>query len=419
MNEDNTVSDKERSLQGDTSASSTNTPLKTRNGIILMPQPSDDPNDPLNWSPYRKRAAITTIAYLALVSYVAVTTLVPATLDLAKQFGVSKATAIYLGSTPVALYGVAPWLWSPLSHVIGRRPVLILSNIIAIVGTVVAATSKSYGSCMAGRVILGAGGSAFWTLGPATIGDIFFRHEKGKMIGITSIAIVVSPFVGSIVGGAILHDESLGWPATQWIPVIFLGVGLIAQIFTLPETIYIRDRPESTFAADGVKAKSSLWSRYGVNIPKRSGEKHQGFLFVATRPFVLFKYPAVILSSIWFGIAYMMHVGITSEIPLMFIPKYGFTELEVGLSAFSGLIGCLIGEAWAGPSIDMIAQRALKQGREWKPEMRLKAIWPALIAVPGGLIMFGVGIQFSDHWITPLIGQAFYIFGIEVGTTVL
>jgi hypothetical protein len=23
--------------------------LKTRDGIVLMPQPSDDPNDPLNW----------------------------------------------------------------------------------------------------------------------------------------------------------------------------------------------------------------------------------------------------------------------------------------------------------------------------------------------------------------------------------
>lgn len=29
--------------------------LKTRHGIILMPQPSDDPNDPLNWFVYTGR----------------------------------------------------------------------------------------------------------------------------------------------------------------------------------------------------------------------------------------------------------------------------------------------------------------------------------------------------------------------------
>ncbi len=33
----------------DASDSSINGALKMRDGIILMPQPSDDPNDPLNW----------------------------------------------------------------------------------------------------------------------------------------------------------------------------------------------------------------------------------------------------------------------------------------------------------------------------------------------------------------------------------
>lgn len=146
--------------------------LKMRDGIVLMPQPSDDPNDPLNWSWFRKHAAMFTISYLALVCYVAVTTLVTGTVPLAKSLHVSKSTAVYLGNTPVALYAVAPWLWSPLSHFIGRRPVLLMSNIIAIIGAVVVTTSKTYASCMVGRVILGAGGSAFWTLGPASIGDI-------------------------------------------------------------------------------------------------------------------------------------------------------------------------------------------------------------------------------------------------------
>lgn len=146
--------------------------LKMRDGIVLMPQPSDDPNDPLNWSWLSKHAATFTISYLALICYVAVTTLVTGTVPLAQSLHVSKSTAVYLGNTPVALYGVAPWLWSPLSHFIGRRPVLLMCNIIAIVGAVVVTTSKTYASCMVGRVILGAGGSAFWTLGPASIGDI-------------------------------------------------------------------------------------------------------------------------------------------------------------------------------------------------------------------------------------------------------
>jgi hypothetical protein len=226
----------------------------------------------------------------------------------------------------------------------------------------------------------------------------------------------VAPFAGGIIGGAIIDNKSLGWRWSQWISLIFMGAGLLAQIFFVPETIYIRD---SAFSS-GTPTKATLWSRYGIHIPKREGDKKHSFTFIATRPFVMFKFPAVTLASFWFGVAYMMHVGITAEIPLIFEPApYNFSVLDVGLSAFSGLIGALIGEAYAGPAIDFIAKRALKQGKEWRPEMRLNAIWPALVAAPAGLLMFGVSIQFGKSWVTPLVGQGIYIFGIEIGTTVM
>lgn len=199
-----------------------------------------------------------------------------------------------------------------------------------------------------------------------------------------------------------------------------MAAGFIMQIFFLPETIYIREtRAHPASISTSTPRKPTFWDRYGIHIPKRSEEKQHSFFFIATRPFVLFKFPAVILSAFWFGMAYMMHVGITSEIPLIFEAQYNFSVLDVGLTGFSGLIGALIGEVYAGPSLDFIAKRALKQGREWRPEYRLKAIWPALIAVPAGLIMFGTSIQFGKVWITPLIGQAVYIFGIEIATTVM
>lgn len=129
-------------------------------------------NSDVSRSSFRKHMAMATISYLALTCYMTVTTLVPGTVELGKEFNVPKETAVYLGSTPVALYGVGPFLWSPMSHSLGRRPVLLICNIIAIVGTIIVATSHSYGACMAGRIILGLGGSAFWSLGPASIGDM-------------------------------------------------------------------------------------------------------------------------------------------------------------------------------------------------------------------------------------------------------
>lgn len=231
----------------------------------------------------------------------------------------------------------------------------------------------------------------------------------------------MAPFLGGIIGGAILSDKSLGWRWTLWIPLILMCIGLIAQIFFLPETIYIRNTDGALPDARGpVPAKPTFWGRYGVHIPKRHRDAQHSFWFVFTRPFVMFSYPAVLLSSFWFGVAYMMHVGITAEIPLIFSPPpYNFSELDVGLSAFSGLIGALIGEVFAGPMLDAIAKRSLQRELPWKPELRLQAIWPALVAVPTGLVMFGVSIQFSKSWVPALVGQGIFIFGIEIATTVV
>lgn len=231
----------------------------------------------------------------------------------------------------------------------------------------------------------------------------------------STLAIVVAPFAGGVIGGAIINGKSLGWQWSQWICLILIGIGFPAQLLFVPETIYIRNGIND-FQIRG----TGLWARYGVHIPKRSAEKQHSFIFIATRPFVMLKYPVVILASWWFGVTYMMHVGITAEIPLLFeAAPYNFSVLEVGLTAFSGLIGALIGEAYAGPAIDFIAKRALKHGKDWRPEMRLQAIWPALVMAPAGLIMFGISIQFRIHWISALTGQGFYIFGIEIATTVM
>ena len=199
-----------------------------------------------------------------------------------------------------------------------------------------------------------------------------------------------------------------------------MAIGFAMQVVFLPETVYVREIGSPGGVLQPVTpTKPTLWGRYGIHIPKRPADKRHGFWFIASRPFVMFKFPVVVLTSFWFGLAYWCHVGITAELPLIFEPEpFNFSVTDVGLAAFSGLIGALIGEAYAGPAIDYIAKRCLKQGKEWRPEMRLKAIWPALVATPIDLIMFGVSIQFGNAWITPLVGQGIYIFGIEIATTV-
>lgn len=87
-------------------------------------------------------------------------------------------TATYVGSAPSIIYTVASFFWIPLSHRIGRRPVLLLGNVIALVSAIGVARSQSYAQAVAYRMLMGLGGSVGLCIAPAAISDMFFLHEK-------------------------------------------------------------------------------------------------------------------------------------------------------------------------------------------------------------------------------------------------
>ena len=50
----------------------------------------------------------------------------PAYVPMAKEFHISTIRASYQNTVCIALNGVSPFLWVPLSNKYGRRPVLLL-----------------------------------------------------------------------------------------------------------------------------------------------------------------------------------------------------------------------------------------------------------------------------------------------------
>jgi hypothetical protein len=43
-------------------------PRRDRNGLLLLPQPSQDPRDPLNWKPWLKLMVLAEISLLSFLS---------------------------------------------------------------------------------------------------------------------------------------------------------------------------------------------------------------------------------------------------------------------------------------------------------------------------------------------------------------
>jgi len=73
--------------------------------------------------------------------------------------------------------------WVPLANVFGRRPALVISALILFVATACGTFISDFNQVLAIRVLQGLGSSVSETVAVATVGDMFFVHERGtKMV---------------------------------------------------------------------------------------------------------------------------------------------------------------------------------------------------------------------------------------------
>jgi MFS family permease len=209
--------------------------------IVLTPQPSEDPNDPLNWSQARKLTIMLitgmgTILYGACFGPLLNASLVVIAIDL----NVTITDITLLSGYQVLVVGCTAPFVSACSRKYGKRSLFVLSSVSAVIGNIIGSTSKNYNQLLAARIIQGFSVSTYESLLLVVIGDLFFVHERGIYFSIVSFLLVAVSNLASVVCGPI--TTNLGWKYLFHIFVAISVVQTIFQIFFVPETTYRRDR---------------------------------------------------------------------------------------------------------------------------------------------------------------------------------
>ncbi|KAI9708381.1 MAG: hypothetical protein M1820_004085 [Bogoriella megaspora] len=186
------------------------------NEIILIPTPSNDPNDPLNWSKTRR-------VYLALLVSLAMffcnflaagptVSIMSITQDFygppGPAFSKEIAKVAYFFTTTALLQGVGNLIWMPLLIKYGRRPVYIVSFTCHTGMAAWAGGATSYASELAARILLGFFAGAGECIGPVTISDIFFLHERGTFMALYTASLSAGVSGGIILSGLITINLS-------------------------------------------------------------------------------------------------------------------------------------------------------------------------------------------------------------------
>ncbi|PTB65290.1 MFS general substrate transporter [Trichoderma citrinoviride] len=410
------------------------------NAVILVPTPSSDPNDPLNWSTWRKYyvAGVLCLA-MAVCNFLAAGPAIAVPATAADFFpdsltdGTFYTEAIpktaYFFTTTSLLMGVGNIVWVPAANKWGRRPVYILSFAIYFATAVWLIFEKSYARYLAGRILMGFGSGAAETLAPITIADVFFLHERGRIMSAYTCFLSVGASGGLVISGLITINNS--WRTIYQAGTALVGFVLLALLFTVPETSYSRTDEDASLALDvtndaatistaqeGQTSLKKLSYVESLLVFKVAGTSENLFKMMI-RPFGLIILPPVLWSALALSVTIGFLVAVSSNSASAFNVTYGFASWQVGLCYIAGVIGSILGLPAGGYLGDKVADILTKRNdgiRE--PEMRLPAVMISVITTPLALLLYGAGVQYKLHWICPTIGIGLLNFSITQANTI-
>lgn len=117
--------------------------------------------------------------FLAALDQTIVTTALP---TIARDLKASQADYTWIGSAYLLAGAAAMPMWSKISDIFGRKPILLLANFLFFIGSLICALSINIGMLQAGRVIQGIGAGGLMTLVNICISDMFsmrYGHIQG------------------------------------------------------------------------------------------------------------------------------------------------------------------------------------------------------------------------------------------------
>ncbi|KAI0132806.1 major facilitator superfamily transporter [Xylariales sp. AK1849] len=208
--------------------------------VELAPQPSEDPEDPLNWPMWRKNLNFLSLIHMVALVGVMKTIFIAVNSNIATNNGVSYTATVALTAVPLMVSAFSGMTSQIIARVFGKRPVYLASAAALFIGVVWSNNVMgSFAQNMAARVFQGLGWGAFDTLVLGSIQDTFFEHELGFRMMVLNVVSVATTWGAPLLGGLASASGS-GFTLQFEILSFFLAAGICLIMFGAPETAFER-----------------------------------------------------------------------------------------------------------------------------------------------------------------------------------
>jgi EmrB/QacA subfamily drug resistance transporter len=129
-------------------------------------------------------------------------------------------------------------IWGKISDLYGRKPMLQLSIVVFVVGSILAGMSQNMPELIATRALQGVGGGGLMVLVMAVIADLIPPRDRGRYAGLFGAVFGISSVVGPLLGG--WFTQHLSW---RWIFYINVPLG-IAAFAILGAVLHLHNKHE-------------------------------------------------------------------------------------------------------------------------------------------------------------------------------
>ncbi|PYH36232.1 polyamine transporter [Aspergillus neoniger CBS 115656] len=355
----------------------------TPDGLVLDPQPSDDPNDPLNWKPSRKARVLSIWAIACFSSQ--------ATAMTNMQGSYLQAPLYHKTATQISLSVSCGLIGIMVSSIL----VVPLSR--SSVWSAMMTSPSDYIPFVISRLFAGLCAGVPLVLGSEFVLRTYFRHQRGAYV-----------------------DARASWPISFWYTVPMNGVLALLILVFIEETAF----------AGGEQVRQSFtqekWNMYirGRAVPPQLRASWKNMVSILLDIFLVSFSPV----SIIVGFVMMVDFGFASMAIILGVtfveaPRdeggYAMSKISMASFTLTQAIGTALAELYGHfisdrLPLNLFHRKSKSQDiepTEWRPEYRLHCLWVPVIMLPIGLGLFGASLEYHYHWVLLALGFLLLTFG--------
>jgi MFS family permease len=420
--------------------------LKKHGDIILSPQPTNSPNDPLNWSLPRRCWHAVLLCFITALTAATSNDAGSAQDGMNNDLGISY-NAMNTGAGVLFIgIGYFTLLISPAAWLYGRRITYLVCMVLGVIGAIWFAKVQSTEDSIWNQLFVGASEACAEANVQLSLSEVFYQHQRGAVLGVYVLSTSIGTYLGPLIAGFVA--DRIGWRWIGWLSVIISCCTIVVLFFTLEETLFERSAYDIG-TIDGVHQTSGTPEPPSENekttdlnkapspsdVPHTDVEKKKTYLqriqLITLAPNVVgtgfkqyinrllhtlrvFTFPAVLYSGLQWGAQdAWLTFYLTLEENNWYDPPWNYSDVGTGLMNIPCLIGAVIGCFWGGWLSDVWVTFYARKYRNGirEAEDRLWMMYPCAIISPVGMLLFGIGTAYGWSWPVPYVGLGFIGFG--------